>query len=75
MPLGVFGCQGDVIGKFIIVLSVFWCSVALKTGGGQSLLSSTGGSHLHQGGESGAVWRHMLVTLKESVPPPPPGST
>ena len=66
-----FRLQEGLIGKFAIVWSGFQCSVAVKTGGGQSQLPCTGGGHFHQGGRGGAVGRHMLATLKESVPPPP----
>ena len=67
-----FWLLGGLIGKFAIVWSGFQRSVPVKTGGGQTQLPCTGGGHFHQGGRGGAVGRHMLATLKESVPPPPP---
>ena len=67
-PNGIFWFQGGLIGKFAIIWSGFQCSVAVKTGDGQSQLPS---SHFHLRGERWAVWRHVLATLKvDRVPVP-----
>ena len=42
-PIGILGCQGDLIVKVAIIWSGIRCSVALKTKGGHSLLLCTGG--------------------------------
>ena len=62
-----FCLQGGLIGKFAIIWSRFQRLAAVKTGGGQSQLPCTRGGPFNQGGRGGAVGRHMLATLKESV--------
>ena len=63
-PKGIFGCQGDLIGKFSIVWSRLRCSDDVKTKGGQSQLPSrsTGGGHFHlrlRGGRWGGRAAHV----------------
>ena len=70
-PKGIFGCQGDLIGKFSIVWSRLRCSVAVKTRGGQSKLPCTGGGHFHLRAERwGGRAAHVSYLQRVCAPPP-----